>query len=402
VKLIRREPLGSHEHRAEYLRDPIMGSHQTTKRYFAQIAEGLEELGQQELEKLGAVNVKSAYRGRHFEADTATLYRINYLARFTSRILAQMLRFDCHSTKYLYKTASGLRWSELLSPDKSFAVSANVSNSRIRHSQYAALCLKDAIVDYFREQCGKRPRIEKVDPDLWLNLHIEHNRATSYVDTSGGSLHRRGYRRETVEAPMQETLAAAVIRLSGWDGSVPLVDPMCGSGTLLCEALMQYCRIPAGFLRKRFGFEQLPDFDPGIWKKVKDEADRCIRELPKGLIRGNDLSAKNVAVARGNSRLLPYSDRIRFTVGSFKELADLEGVILVCNPPHGVRLKRADEMADFLKGVGDFLKQHCKGSTAYLYLGDRQQVKTVGLRAAWKKPLMGGGLEGVLVKYELY
>ena len=199
------------------------------------------------------------------------MYRVNYMTRLATRVLAPLLTFDCHSDKYLYKTAYSIPWSELLSVKSTFAIDANVTASRIKHSQYAAQKLKDAIVDQFREESGVRPNVETRDPDIWLNLFIRNNKATISFDTSGGSLHRRGYRVASVEAPMQETVAAAIIRYTGWDGARQLYDPMCGSGTLLAEAAMHYCRIPAGYLRKKFGFMRLPDFNNSLWKKIKQD-----------------------------------------------------------------------------------------------------------------------------------
>ena len=238
-----------------------MFSYQKSGRYFAQVAQGLEDMGRKELQKLGAQEIKSAFKGFYFSADKATLYRLNYCSRFLSRILAPLIRFDCHSDKYLYKTASKINWQSLIELKNTFAVRANVSHSKITHSQFAALRLKDAIVDAFRKNTGKRPNVDTREPDILFNLHIQNNKATIYLDTSGASLHRRAYRQKSIAAPMQEIVAAAIISLSGWNGSRPLLDPMCGSGTLLCEAMMHYCRIPAGFLRNKFGFTALPDFD---------------------------------------------------------------------------------------------------------------------------------------------
>ncbi|MBW2096369.1 MAG: class I SAM-dependent RNA methyltransferase, partial [Deltaproteobacteria bacterium] len=245
--------------------------------YFAQLAGGTEDIGAEELTELGAEKTCTVYKGAYFVADKKTLYRINYQSRIVSRILAPLLTFQCHSTKYLYRTAKTIQWSEILSSHDTFAVFATVSQSRINHSKYAALCVKDAIADYFMEISGKRPNVQTSNPDVRINLHIQHNKAIISLDTSGEALHKRGYREQALEAPMRETLAAAIIRLTGWNGKIPLCDPMCGSGTLVIEALMQACRIPSGYLRHRFGFENLPDFDRDLWMKVKKEEDRKIR-----------------------------------------------------------------------------------------------------------------------------
>ncbi|MBN1541704.1 class I SAM-dependent RNA methyltransferase, partial [candidate division KSB1 bacterium] len=185
-------------------------------RFFAQIAGGMEEMGAEELQELGATETATAYRGLYFSADRAGLYRINYLTRLCTRILAPLAAFSCHSSKYLYRRAREIDWTEFLTADQTFAVFATTVNSSIRHSLYAALTLKDAVVDSFRQAVGSRPNVDTLNPHVWFNLHIENNRAVISLDTSGGSLHRRGYRKSTGEAPMQETLAAAIVRLSEW------------------------------------------------------------------------------------------------------------------------------------------------------------------------------------------
>ncbi len=377
-------------------------SYSKNYRFFAQIADGIEDLGVSELQELGASDVQSTFRGLYFSADKATLYRINYASRLVTRVLAPIMTFDCHNTKYLYKTALSIPWTEIFGLDKTFMVMSNVSNSKIRHSQYAALLIKDAIVDTFMEHFSERPNVDRITPDIVFNLHISNNKATIYLDTSGGSLHRRGYRTDAVEAPMQETLAASIIRLSGWDGEKPLHDPMCGSGTLLCEALMHYCRIPSGHLRQSFGFEYLPDFDGDIWKKVRKEADRDIRDLPGGLISGSDVDQQAIGSARANLGHLPGGKRATLKTQRFQDLIKLEDLVIVCNPPYGIRMNRGMDMAAFMKEFGDFLKQKCRGSRAYVYFGDRGLIKSVGLKTSWKRPLKNGQLDGRLVLYEMY
>ena len=379
-----------------------MYSYQKSGRYFAQIAEGLEDLGQNELQDLGAQDIKPTYRGCYFSADKGTLYRLNYCSRLLSRILAPLIRFDCHSDKYLYKTASNINWPALIDLKSTFAVKANVSHSKITHSQYASLRLKDAIVDVFRKETGARPNVNTREPDILFNLHIQNNKATIYLDTSGASLHRRGYRLQTVTAPMQEIIAAAIIRLSDWHGIRPLVDPMCGSGTLLCEAMMHYCRIPAGYLRKKFGFTTLPDFDAKIWAAVKQEEDSRIRDLPQGLISGSDKSEEAIAAAKANTRCFAQGANIALSVMSMQNIKSLANSVIVSNPPYGIRLETDENIKDFMKQLGDFLKQRCTGSEAYLYFGNRQLIKNIGLKPTWKKILISGGLDGRLVKYNLY
>ncbi len=376
--------------------------YQKNGQYFAQAATGTEELGAEELRELGASDVRSAFRGIYFHGDRECLYRVNYQSRFLSRVLAPLAVFDCPDPDILYRKAKSISWPDIFGTDSTFAVSANVSHSQIAHSQYAALRVKDAVADQFRKRHGQRPNVDTDNPDVRIDLYIHKDKATISLDTSGGSLHRRGYRKEGMEAPMQETVAAVIVRLSGWDGSMPLHDPMCGAGTLTVEALMQYCRIPAGFLRPRFGFEFLPDFDPAIWQSVKKAADQQIRPLPDSLISGSDISPHAVAAAEKNCRHLPFGEKIGFSTRAFQEIPGLENSVIVCNPPYGIRMGTREKSDILMKEFGDFLKHRCRGSCAYVYFGDRELLKKIGLKPSWKKELRNGGLDGRLAKYEMY
>lgn len=373
-----------------------------TGRFFAQYAEGMDAAVKEELRDLGIIKIRPSYRGVFFETDMVGMYRVNYRSRIISRVLAPLLTFDCHSTKYLYKTAMKIDWTDFLSVRKTFAISSTVSNSAVGHSQYAGLVLKDAIVDFFRERFNERPSVDSETPDVRFNLHIQENRASISLDTSGEALHRRGYRKDSVEAPMRETLAAAIIRLSGWDGSRPLYDPMCGSGTLLSEALMSYCRIPSGRFRTKFGFENLPDFDRNVWKKIKAEEDASIRPLPPDLIAGSDIAATSIAAARRNLNNIPGGESIRLTRRDFNTISDLRGHVIVCNPPYGIRSGKDSDMEALYHSLGEFLKHNCTGAEAYIYIGERHFLKHMALRKSWKHEMKNGGLDGILVKFELY
>ena len=377
--------------------------YQKTGRYFAQIPGGFETLAEEELQSFGAMKLKPGFRGIHFSADPATLYAINYNARLLTRVLAPLVTFTCRDRDDLYRAGRSIDWTAFLSIRNTFGIFANVSgNSNIRHSKFASLCLKDAVVDLFRDKVGDRPNVDGKSPDLWLNLHIERDRATINLDTSGGSLHRRGYRRETVTAPMQEALAAAVLALSGWNGERPLYDPLCGSGTLLCEAMMRVCSIPAGFLRSSFGFNFLPDFDETLWKSVKEKSDGMMRPLPEGLITGSDKDRSAVKAATVNCRCLPGGDKIALFEKDMHALSGIEDSVIVCNPPYGIRLKDEKGLEIFYKNLGDFMKKRCKGSHVYIFFGNREMIKKIGLKPKWRKPLQNAGLDGRLVKYEMY
>jgi len=379
-----------------------MYEYQKSSRFFAQTADDIKDLAAQELAELGAVDISPSYRGIYFNADKAALYRINYSAKLISRVLGSILTFKCHSTDQLYKKAKQIKWSDFITTGKTFAVFSNVSDSKINNSHYASLCIKDAIVDSFREQTGKRPDVDSKDPDLWINLFVSRNKAVISLDTSGGTLHKRGYRKDSLTAPMQETVAAAIIRYTEWDGSVPLYDPMCGSATLLCEAMLHYCKVPSGFLRKHFGFEFMPDFDKKLWREIKKDCDRKKIRLPKGLISGSDISSLAVKTSWLNINNIPDGKNINVDKLDFNKAKGLENGVIVTNPPYGIRMGNKDELNVLYKSLGDFLKQKCKGSSAYIYFGEREFIKKIGLKPTWKKPLMSGGLDGRLVKYEMF
>ncbi|MGB5287446.1 MAG: THUMP domain-containing protein [Ignavibacteriaceae bacterium] len=371
-------------------------------RYFAQVTGKMETICEQELIELGASETKSTYKGVYFNADLSTLYKINYTSRLLSRVLAPLIIFPCHSTNVLYQKAKKVHWEDFFSVDKTFAISASVSKSRITNSLYASQCLKDGIADYFRDKYGKRPNVEVVNPDARFNLHIERDTAVISLDTSGESLHKRGYRLLAGKAPMQETLAAAIIRISKWDGDSTLYDPMCGSGTILCEALMHYCRIPAQKLRKKFGFFNLPEFNLAEWNKLKEDCDNKIRPLPKNVLRGSDNSQEAIKVAKKNLSHLPYSDNVDLSCKSFQQVKEFENGTLITNPPFGIRLGEINEVQILYKEFGDFLKTYCTGTSAFIFTGNPELRKFIGLKTTKRLPLDNGKLEGVLVQIDSY
>ncbi len=373
-----------------------------TKRYFARISEDIKKLGERELNSFGAANIKPVYRGIYFKAEKDILYKIVFKTRFISRILAPVISFSVHSDKYLYKTGKQIEWGDFLSVNETFAINAIVIDSNIKHSKFAALRLKDAIADYFTEKQGKRPSVEKFNPDVYFDLFIDKNRAIISVDVSGGALHKRGYKKEAVEAPMSEILAAAIIEYSEWKGDVPIYDPFCGSGTLLCEAFIKVTDTPAGILRKNFGFKKLPDYDSAIWDKVKKEELKKIKDIPGGLISGSDISGNAVKISKNNCLALDKKRKIIIEQKDLFKIDKIQDSIIVCNPPYGIRMKKGENLDTFYKNLGDFLKQKCKNSSAYIYFGNREYIKKIGLRAKWKKVLSNGGLDGRLVRFDIY
>jgi len=376
--------------------------YQKTNRYFAQVADDIKDIAEEELLSFGVQKTLQAYRGIYFTADTKALYTINFNSRLINRVLAPLISFSCRSDELLYKKSLQVNWEDFLDPSKTFAVFASVTNSSIKHSKFASLRLKDAIVDYFRNRTGKRPSIDTREPNVWFNLHIENDNATISFDTSGGSLHRRGYRKQNIQAPMVETLAAAIISYSGWDGKSDLYDPFCGSGTLLCEAYMFASKTPSSILRKKFGFESLPDFNHSLWRKIKEDALEKIIPVKKCTIAGSDISADAVESSIANCKVIDKENVIEIKNYDVFDIDKIDGATIICNPPCGIRIGKSDDLSDFYKRFGDFLKQRCKDSRAFIYFGDRKFIKNIGLKPSWKKPLSNGGLDGRLVKYELY
>jgi len=370
--------------------------------YFAQVAESVKEIAVKELKELGAYDLKQVFRGIWFKASKKDFYKINYFARLLSRVLAPLVTFECQDKDDLYRAAKRIRWEEFLTTEDTFSIVANVSESEITHSNFAGLRVKDAIADYFRDRSNKRPSVDSKNPYIVINLHLHQNHATLSIDASGGPLHKRGYREESVSAPMQETVAAAIIALSQWDGEMPLYDPMCGSGTLLIEALMKYSRIPAQVFRSGFGFERLPDFNAKIWEKLKKESQYNYRELEKGMIAGSDVSENSINAVKTNMMGLHFGSEVLLEQKDFKDIESIENSIIITNPPYGIRMGADQDMNQFYTEFGLFLKERCKKSTAFVYFGDSKYIKKVPLAPAWKRPLKIGGLDGKLVKYELY
>jgi putative N6-adenine-specific DNA methylase len=379
-----------------------MYCYQEDPRYFAQVGGGIEEPAGVELRESGARDVETAVRGVYFRADPQTLYRIVYASPLVQRVIAPLLHFRCHTPDYLYRKVREIDWREFLRPGQTMAVFANASHSFLQDSRFVALRVKDAVCDQLREATGQRPDVDTDAPDLWLSAHLAHNMLTLGVDLAGGSLHKRGYRHKTVEAPMQETVAAVILALSGWDGKRPLHDPMCGSGTLLAEAWLRATGTPAACLRRHFGFMQLPDFDQAVWKQVQKDLDsrRCLP--PPGTVSGGDSDSKAVAAARQNLDRLPGGDQVAVKRQDFRGIEGLQDTLIVCNPPHGIRMARGADLPAFYKELGDWLKFSCPGCDALIYFGRRELTKLIGLRPTWKRALRNGGLDGVLAKYTLY
>ncbi len=372
-------------------------------KYFATVARGLEAIAAQEIRDLGGQDVEPGFAGVGFTGDRALLYRVNLWGRTLFRVLEPLAEFRCRDAEDLYRGVQALDWAEYLTPDETLAVRATGSNRALNHSHFTALQVKNAVVDWQRDRYGRRSSVDASDPDLWLNLHVYRDRATLSRDSTGESLHRRGYRPAVGAAPLKETLAAALLILAEWTPETPLLDPLCGSGTLPLEAALQGLQIAPGSQRAGFAFERWPDFDAALWQSIWQAAQQAARPQLPAPIWGRDRDPAVLAQARANAERCGVGDRLRFELG---EVADLEPPaeqgILICNPPYGKRLGEVKQLAPFYRQLGDIFKQRFTGWTAYLLSGNPELTKQVGLRTSRRFEVYNGSLPCRLLKYELY
>jgi putative N6-adenine-specific DNA methylase len=371
--------------------------------FFATTPRGVEPVLADELQKM-AITVSAIEKGGvRFSGDMATCYKANLWLRTANRILQPLAEFFCETPQHLYDGVRTIDWRRFVTPEMTIAVDCKLRDSGITHSGYAALKTKDAIVDCIRDHCGSRPSVDTLDPDLRINVHILRNNCTISLDTSGISLDKRGYRLDTGEAPLRETLAAALLELSGWDGSVPLVDPMCGAGTIVIEAALKACRRAPGLIRNQFGFQRWPDFDGTLWRQLVAAAEEQALEAPPAPILGYDISARAIENAGKNGRRAGVGNMVSFAKANISDLVPPGPPgIIVFNPPYGARLDEEEALKPLYKKIGDVLKQRCKGYTAYLFTGNAELSKCIGLKATRRVVLFNGPIECRLLKYELY
>ena len=366
----------------------------------AKTFKGLEELLASEIKAIGGDNIRRGVRVVYFSGDKEVLYRANFQLRTALRVLIPFFEFRARDEEELYRGAYGFDWSALLNEKKTFAIDGVLNSPYFNHSKYIALKVKDAIVDQFRKKTGIRPDINVENPDLRINLHISSDHCTLLLDSSGESLHKRGYRSGTGPAPINEVLAAGLVMLSGWDRKSCLIDPMCGSGTIPLEAAMMAYNIPPGIYRKQFGFEKWPDFDNILFGKI------CNWEYPepslKPLIIGSDISPSAITIARRNARNAFLNKKIELKISSFENLHPPPGGgVLIINPPYGERLKN-DNIKAFHSIMGDCLKKNFTGYTAWILSSNIEAIKFTGLRSEEKIVIYNGPLECRFVKYSIY
>ncbi|OQX80092.1 MAG: hypothetical protein B6D61_02445, partial [Bacteroidetes bacterium 4484_249] len=329
------------------------------------------------------------------------MYEANYLCRTALRVIKPIATFKAFDEDQLYNEIGKINWSEYMGLNNTFSIDGITSYSNITHSKYLALKTKDAIVDQFREKFGKRPSVNKDYPDLSINVRIFKNECTVSLDSSGESLHKRGYRKATGPAPLNEVLAAGLIQMSGWNANSNFIDPMCGSGTIPIEAALLALNIPAGFFREDYAFKKWKDFDAELWEGIKNKAKENKKEF-KYKIWGSDWSGRILTTAKENVASAGLENEITIKTSFFDDLEPPEGGgFILTNPPYGERIKTHD-IIKLYKGIGDSLKQKYSGFTAWVLSGNMDALKFVGLRPSRNIIVFNGPIECRFAKFEIY
>ncbi len=360
---------------------------------------GLEPVLANELKALGAESVTPERRAVSFYGDKGMLYKANFLLRTALKVLMPIAQFKVKRNEDLYNQAKKIPWSEFMTLGKSFSIDSTMQSDLFANSMYVSLKVKDAIADYFRESTGKRPSVHAEDPDIRIHVYLMGDYCEISLDSSGESLHKRGYRVGQGEAPVNEVLAAGMILLAGWQGESDFLDPMCGSGTLLIEAAMIAKGIPAGIYRKSFGFERWIDFDEQLFSGIYNGEYERVSTVK---IVGSDISSQSCAIARSNIKNAGLSKFIEVEAKDFLELAPpFERGIIVTNPPYGERLI-TKSIANLYKLVGDVLKQKYAGYTAWIISSSEEGFKNIGLKPSRKIQLYNGALPCSFRSFELF
>ena len=367
----------------------------------AKTFQGLEEVLAKELTELGADDIQIGRRMVSFTGDKAMMYRANFHLRTAIRVLKPILHFNAKDADEIYDIVkTRIKWEDYMTVNTSFAVDSVVYSDEFRHSKFVAYRVKDAIADYFREKEGKRPSVQVANPDITLHIHIAQEKCTLSLDSSGESLHRRGYRQEAVEAPLNEVLAAGMLLQTGWKGETDFVDPMCGSGTLPIEAALIARNIAPGVFRKEFAFEKWADFDQELFDEIYND-DSAEREFEHH-IYGYDIDWKAVNIATNNVRAAGLSKDITIEHRDMADFTEMEGpALMVTNPPYGERIT-TDDLLGLYRTIGERLKHAFKGNDAWVLSYRKECFDKIGLKASVIIPLYNGALPCEMRKYELF
>ncbi|MEW6072012.1 MAG: THUMP domain-containing protein [Planctomycetota bacterium] len=371
--------------------------------FFATCAPGLEAVLHGEIRALRLARPERQVGGVRFEGSLAEAWRANLELRTAIRVLLRLARFPARDGDELHRAVAAVDWSEHLGPDGTLAVDAQTSESRLDHSRYVEQRVKDAIVDRLRREHGRRPAVHRDDPDLRVHLHLWRDRATLSLDTSGASLHKRGWRVDQGRAPLAETLAAGIVLLAGWDRRAPLLDPFCGSGTILVEAALFAAQIAPGLFRARFGFERWPGHDAAACAALREELRRRAVPLPRGRLRGADLDPARIEGARRNAAAAGVEAAIELAVGDAAQFAPRRGwnAWVVTNPPYGERIGEEDELLPLYRELGARLRERCAGYRVAIFSGNPRLARALALEPIARHPLTNGALACELLRYEI-
>ena len=371
-----------------------------TYEMIAKTFQGLEEVLAQELTALGANDVQIGRRMVSFTGDKEMMYRANFALRTAIRVLKPIKHFEAKDADEVYEQVKAIPWEDYLDTNRSFAVDAVVYSEEFRHSMFVSYRVKDAIVDYFREKTGKRPNVRINKPDILLNIHIAQTTCTLSLDSSGESLHRRGYRQEAVEAPLNEVLAAGMLLLTGWHGECDLIDPMCGSGTIPIEAALIARNIAPGVFRQGYAFEKWPDFDADLFETIYNDDSQ---ERPfNHKIYAYDNSPKAIAIAARNIKAAGVAKDITLKQQPFQQFEKpAQRAIIVTNPPYGERIS-ANDLLGLYAMIGERLKHEFTGNTAWILSYREECFEQIGLKPSTRIPLYNGALECEFRKYEIF
>lgn len=362
---------------------------------------GLESVLASELEAIGASNIRLLKRAVEFEGNDEILYKSNLWSRTALRILLPITTFKARNDDELYRNIKAFDWSKYLSNNQTLAIDAVVFSRFFTHSKFVALRAKDAICDRFVEKTGRRPSVDLVSPNLVLNIHFAEDVVTISIDSSGDPLNRRGYRTKDHPAPINESLAAGMILLSGWDAKTDFLDPMCGSGTIVMEATMIAANIAPNLQRKEFGFMRWNNFNTTLWNKLKEEAKAAVI-TPEVRINGSDIAVSAIDIARQTSLDFGLKKYINLAVSPFNEVrpSSKTGVILM-NPPYDERLKSRDTV-QLYSDIGTNLKNKFTGWDAWVISSNNEALKMIGLKPQQKLILFNGALECRFQKFSMY
>jgi 23S rRNA (guanine2445-N2)-methyltransferase / 23S rRNA (guanine2069-N7)-methyltransferase len=384
----------------------------TPIRFFATAPKGVEPLLAEELRQLGALEIAETRAGVAFQGTLQTAYRVCLWSRLASRILMPLAEFSATDPDHLYAAVAAMPWEEHMTPGGTLVVDAQVRRSVITHSRFAALRVKDAVVDRFRERFDQRPSVDLERPDIRLNLHMDRDQATLSIDLSGDSLHRRGYRAEGVLAPLKENLAAAILLRAGWPDVAArggaLVDPMCGSGTLVIEAALMAADCAPGLTRPYWGLTGWLKHEPAVWEELMEEArqrrEAGLSKLP--VMIGYDRDRKAIRAATENARIAGLEQYLRFELRELDDLSEVPGTsetrgLLVTNPPYGERLGEVAELRFLYETLGEKLRAHFGGWNAAVFTGNPDLAKNIGIRAHKLYKLYNGALECRLLNFEI-